>query len=140
MFDAAPIHGYLVAGGQAVPNLLECLQGGPRYQLGHILNLSVRFQHYQVVLRDYYVNVYHVLSHLLRHRSLLIFHLDINFILLLAWEDSTLCVVEPNGHVIVQTQVKFANRPQFNELFGPFKVDGILDHEAGIGFARMDAR
>ena len=127
MFYAAPIHRYLVTGGQTVSNLLQGLQGGPRYQFCHILNLGVRLQHYQVVLRDYYVDVYHVLSHLLCHRPLLIFHFDINLILLLTWKDSTLGIVQPNGHIVVQSQMKFANRPQFHVLFGPLKVDGILD-------------
>ena len=105
ILDAAPVHRDLVVGRQTVINFLKRGEAAPGLQLGHIFDFSVSLKHHQIVLRDYQVDVYHLLSHLSCLFALL-GKLELDF--LLAWENSTFGVLKPNEHIIVQPQMKSA--------------------------------
>ena len=88
--------------------LLQSLQRGPSKQLGHIFNLCVSLQHQQVVLRDHKVDIYHIFAHLLCHLPALVLDPDGDLVLLLAREHSTLIIVEPYEHIVIESQMESA--------------------------------
>ena len=102
---AAPVHRDLIVGRQTVINFLKRGEAAPRLQLGHIFDFSVSLKHHQIVLRDYQVDVYHLLSHF---SSLFALLGKLKLYFLLAWKDSAFGVLKPNEHIIVQPQVESA--------------------------------
>lgn len=67
-------------------------------QLGNVFDFSIRLKHHQIMLGDYQVDVYHLLSHLSRLFTLLG---ELQLDLLLTWKNSAFGILEPNKHVIV---------------------------------------
>ena len=125
----------LIVGLQAVLNLLERGQRGPRQQLGHIFDLRVCLQHQQGRLSDNQVNVDYLLLCLLGLRlvTCLILALrlislsfvvwfDSDFVLLLARKDSARVVGEPSEHVVRQAQMEATHHLGLSHSRGIFWI------------------
>lgn len=53
------------------------------------------------MLCNHQIDINHAFAHFLGDCSLLIFDFNIDFVLLLTWEDSTLSIIQPYGHIII---------------------------------------
>ena len=71
ILHAAPVHCNLVIGGQTVVNFLQRSEASPRLQPSNIFDFRISFQHHQVVLSDYQVDVHHLLTHFSRFLAFL---------------------------------------------------------------------
>ena len=84
-------------------NFLQGAKAAPRLQLRYVFDFSVRLKHHQVVLRHDQVDINHLLSHLTRLFALLS-QLELHF--LLAGEDATFRIGEPDEHVIIKSEME----------------------------------
>ena len=64
------------------------------------------------MIGDYKVDIYHIFAHLFGHISLFVLDLDIDLALLLARENSTVCVTKPYQHIIVEPKMESTHVPK----------------------------
>lgn len=121
--NAAELHLDLVVGGEAVVDALNGGQRSPGQELGHVLDLGVRLEHNQHVLRDHQVDVDHRLTLLLLDLSFFVLDFDEHLLLLLAWEHAAEAVREPQQHIVVEAEVE----PPDHVLAFPSFNHGLLD-------------
>ena len=84
-------------------DLLKGRQVSPCLQFSYVFNFCICFQHHEIFLCHHDTDIDHLLANL---PSLLSFLGNHEFDFLLAGEDPTVRIIQPNHHIVIQIEVE----------------------------------